>query len=68
MIISFTNAQLQAIIAAASVLSNPDDRSSFLELVADQLRIKDVDIADAVRRARLFFQARGVVASDAGPY
>ena len=52
MTISFSDAQLQVLMAAARSLP-PDARSDFLQ-VNDQLRIKDVNVADAADRAGRF--------------
>jgi hypothetical protein len=57
--ISFSDRQMQLIMAAARHLP-PDDRSEFLKLVADQLKPKTIDVADAARRALAFFAERGL--------
>jgi hypothetical protein len=41
----------QILLAAMSV---PPNRPEFLELICQQLKIKDIDVADAIRRATLF--------------
>jgi hypothetical protein len=59
MTVSFSDSQLAAIMAAASVLP-VEERAAFLRLVGDQLKIKNIDVDDATRRALLFFQQRGM--------
>jgi hypothetical protein len=61
--ISFTDNQLQLILAAARHLRS-EDRSEFLELIADQLKPKMIDIEDATRRALAFFAERGLFTCD----
>jgi hypothetical protein len=48
--ISFTTAQLDQIMTAARSLP-VESRDAFLRLVADQLKLRDVDVADAIDRA-----------------
>jgi hypothetical protein len=48
--ISFTTAQLDQIMTAARSLP-VESRDAFLRLVASQLKIRDIDVADAIERA-----------------
>jgi hypothetical protein len=57
--IALTDAQLSTVMQAARGLP-VEARSNFLQLVADQLKVKDVDVADAADRAvRLLLERRG---------
>jgi hypothetical protein len=47
--ISFTTAQLDQVMTAARSLP-VETRDAFLRLIADQLKIRDVDVADAIDR------------------
>jgi hypothetical protein len=49
-VISLSDHQLQTIMTAARHLP-VDRRSQFLELVAEQLKVRDVDVKDAVQKA-----------------
>jgi len=55
--LGFFDHQLQAVMAAASVL-RVEDRAEFLELISSQLKIRDLDVEDATDRALRFFQER----------
>ena len=48
--VSFTPAQLDNVMTAARSLP-VESRDAFLRLVADQLKIRDVDVVDAIDRA-----------------
>ena len=48
--ISFSTAQLDQIMAAARNLP-VESRDAFLRLVAEQLKIRDIDVTDAIDRA-----------------
>jgi hypothetical protein len=51
--IALTDTQLSAVMERAKGLPI-EARSDFLQLVADQLKIKDVDVVDAADRAVRF--------------
>ena len=51
--ISFTPAQLDKIMIAARSLP-VESRDAFLRLIADQLKVRDVDVVDAIDRALRF--------------
>ncbi len=48
--ISFTTAQLDQVMTAARSLP-VESRDAFLRLVADQLKVRDIDVIDAIERA-----------------
>ena len=48
--ISFTTAQLDQVMTAARSVP-VESRDAFLRLIADQLKVRDVDVADAIDRA-----------------
>jgi hypothetical protein len=48
--ISFTSAQLDKIMAAARSVPI-ESRDAFLRLIAEQLKIRDIDVVDAIFRA-----------------
>jgi hypothetical protein len=47
---SFTTAQLDKVMVAARSLP-VESRDAFLRLIADQLKVRDIDVVDAIRRA-----------------
>jgi hypothetical protein len=53
--ISFSDSQLEVIMAAAARLPR-HHRDDFLKLVAGQLKVRDVDVADATERALRAFE------------
>ena len=59
MTVSFSDEQLTLIRAAAACL-DVKDRGNFLELIASQLKIRDLDVGDATERALRFMQERSV--------
>jgi len=48
--LSFTSAQLDKIMAAARSVPI-ESRDEFLRLIADQLKVRDIDVVDAIDRA-----------------
>jgi hypothetical protein len=48
--ISLSDTQLRTVMAAAKSLP-VEQRSEFLKLVAEQLKIRDCDVSDAIERA-----------------
>jgi len=48
--ISFTTAQLDTIMVAARGVP-VESRDAFLRLIAEQLKVRDIDVADAIDRA-----------------
>jgi hypothetical protein len=50
MAVSFTSAQLDKVMTAARSLPI-ESRDAFLRLIADQLKVRDVDVVDAIDRA-----------------
>ncbi len=48
--ISFSTAQLDQVMTAARSLP-VESRDAFLRLVADQLKVRDIDVIDAIERA-----------------
>ncbi len=48
--ISFSTAQLDQVMTAARSLP-VESRDAFLRLVADQLKVRDIDVVDAIDRA-----------------
>jgi len=48
--VSFTPAQLDKVMTAARSLP-VESRDAFLRLIADQLKLRDVDVVDAIDRA-----------------
>jgi hypothetical protein len=55
--ISFSDQQLQLIMAWAGTVPVAD-RTEFLELIASQLKVRDVDVRDATERALRFLRER----------
>jgi hypothetical protein len=60
--ISLSDKQLQAVMAAAKHLRQ-EDREEFLRLVATQLKPRMIDVNDS-KRALRFFQERGLFTCD----
>jgi hypothetical protein len=48
--ISFTTAQLDQVMTAARSLP-VESRDAFLRLIADQLKVRNIDVVDALDRA-----------------
>jgi len=48
--ISFSTAQLDQIMTAARSLPI-ESRDAFLRLIADQLKVRNIDVVDAIERA-----------------
>ena len=48
--ISFTTAQLDQVMTAARSLP-VESRDAFLRLIADQLKVREIDVVDALDRA-----------------
>jgi hypothetical protein len=48
--ISFTSAQLDKVMLAARSLPM-ESRDEFLRLIAEQLKLRDIDVVDAIDRA-----------------
>jgi hypothetical protein len=53
--LAFTDQELAMIMADAAALP-VERRAEFLELIAKQLKVRDIDIADASERARRYLQ------------
>jgi hypothetical protein len=52
--ISFTPSQLDKVMTAARSLP-VESRDGFLSLIAEQLKVRDIDVADAIDRALRYF-------------